>query len=89
MAASRLLVRYVGYDAVEFDLTDDEGRRLRTVVVHVGSGPSWYDAVRFPTVKGDATASTGDPKLDQEIREAAAAELVRLDAAVGEGRWSA
>jgi hypothetical protein len=86
---SRLLVRYVGFDGVEFDLTDDEGRRMRAVVVRVGSGPSWYDAVRFPTVASDTTASTGDAKLDQEIREAAAAELIRLDAASGEGRWSA
>jgi hypothetical protein len=86
---SRLLVRYVGFDGVEFDLTDDDGRRLRTVVVRVSSGPSWYDAVRFPTVGNDATASTGDAKLDQEIREAAAAELTRLDAAVGESGWSA
>jgi hypothetical protein len=82
---SRLLVRYVGFDAVEFDLTNDDGRRLRAVTVRVGSGPSWYDAVRFPTVGSDATASTGDAKLDQEIREMAAAELTRLDAAVGEG----
>lgn len=85
---SRLRLRYVGFDSVEFDLTDDEGRRLRAVVVRVGSGPSWYDAVRFPTVGNDATASTGDTQLDQEIREAAAAELTRLDAAGGESKWS-
>jgi hypothetical protein len=86
---SRLLVRYVGFDSVEFDLVDEGGGRLRAVVVRVGSGPSWYEAVRFPTVGSDATASTDDAKLDQEIREAAAAELIRLDAAGGESRWSA
>jgi len=83
-----LLVRYVGFEGVEFDLAGDDGRRLRAVVVRVGSGPSWYDAVHFPTVGNDATASTGDAKLDQEIREAAAAELIRLEAAVGARGWS-
>jgi hypothetical protein len=83
-----LLVRYVGFDSVEFDLADDEGRRLRGVVVRVESGPSWYEAVRFPTVKDDATSSTGDAKLDQEVREAAAAELIRLEAAVAARGWS-
>jgi hypothetical protein len=86
---SRLRVTCVAFDGVEFELADDKGRRLRAVVVRVGSGPSWYDAVRFPTVGNDATASTGDAKLDQEIREAAAAELIRLDTAVGEIRWPA
>jgi hypothetical protein len=79
---SRLRVRSVDFITVAFDLVSDEdGSLLRPVVVRVGSGPSWYDAVRFPTFGSDATASTGNARLDRAIRDRAAAELVRLEAA--------
>lgn len=69
----------VGFDRVELELDSPDGRRL--VVARVGSGRSWREAVRFPCLGTDGSETTGDEALDAEIRERAAEELVRLDAA--------
>jgi hypothetical protein len=37
----------------------------------------------FPSTASDATASTGDDALDEEVRWRAAEELVRLEAREG------
>ncbi len=75
-----LRLRSLGFDAVGFDLVE-AGYTIRPVVVRVASGSSWCDAVRFPSVGTDATQSTGDDELDAEIRERAAEECLRLEAA--------
>jgi hypothetical protein len=84
-----LRLTYVGYDGAEFDLLDKTGERLHVVRVNVGAGQSWRKAVRFPELDTAATASTGDDRLDQEIRERAAEELVRFDAATSALRAAA
>jgi hypothetical protein len=84
----RLRLRSVSFDRVEFELarmTDSGDLERRLVVVLVGAGTTWLDAVWFPATAiggSDATATTGDDALDRTIRERAAEELVRLEAAV-------
>jgi hypothetical protein len=82
LAAARdsLRLTHVSFDRVEFALVDAEGNLVRPVTVHVGSGTSWRQAVRFPIVATDATASTGNVLLDRTICERAAEELARLEA---------
>jgi hypothetical protein len=75
-----LRLTHVSFARVEFALLDKDGNRLRPVEVRVGSGTSWFRAVRFPIVATDATASTGNEVLDRTIRERAAEELARLEA---------
>ena len=70
----------VDLDGVEFDLFEN-GERLRAVRVDVGNGTTWRRAVRFPALRCADGESTGDDELDWEIRERAAEELVRLEAA--------
>ena len=92
MTALLLTLAYARFDRVEFMLDAEDGTVLRHVVVRVGSAPRWRDAVVFPTDDSDATATTGDPTLDAEIRRRAAEWLVLLEAAVRavrEGRWIA
>jgi hypothetical protein len=48
--------------------------------VVVGSGSSWADAVRFPSIGTDATSSLGNDELDALVRDRAGEELVRLGA---------
>jgi hypothetical protein len=83
LAASRgggsLRLTHVSFEGVEFVLVDKDGNR-RPVVVKVGSGTSWRQAVRFPTVGTDGTASTGNAALDRTICDRAAEELARLEA---------
>lgn len=81
MSVLRLRLRHVSFATVEFDLVQD-GRVLRPVVVRVGSGPDWYRAVNFPTIGSEGSTSTGDPALDEQVREEAGKELLRLAAAV-------
>jgi hypothetical protein len=76
----KLLLTRIDFGGVEFDLVEN-GQRVRPVRVSVESGPSWRKSVRFPEVHGASTASTGDKELDRAIRERAAEELVRLEAA--------
>jgi hypothetical protein len=86
-----LRLTHVDFTLVEFALVDDAGSVLRPVVVHVGSGTDWRHAVRFPTMHTAGTESTGDLALDTEVRERAAEELVRLEAALRVTRkgWAA
>lgn len=77
-----LRLTYIGFDGVGFDLLDESGERLRTVRAEVGSGASWRRAVIFPDgLRSAESLSTGNDRLDREIRERAADELVRLEAA--------
>jgi hypothetical protein len=77
-----LRLTHVDFDGVEYDLFDENGKRLRPVRVPVTSGASWRESIRFPAgVYGEAGLSTGDPELDEEIRARAAEEMVRLEAA--------
>jgi hypothetical protein len=78
-----LRVTHVALDRVEFLLVDEAGHVVRHVAVLVGSGASWRAAVVFPSTASDATASTGDDALDEEVRWRAAEELVRLEAREG------
>jgi hypothetical protein len=80
MAGASLRLTRVSFTSVEFTLLDRQGQPLRSVVVRVGSGPSWRSAVRFPTIGTDATESTGDEQLDRAILDRTAEELVRLEA---------
>lgn len=56
--------------------------RTRRVAVLVGSGRNWYEATRFPHVLNEEGASSGDDVIDRLIRQRAAEELIRLQAAV-------
>jgi hypothetical protein len=78
-----LRLTHLSFERVEFVLVDQDGNRVRPVVVKVGSGTSWRQAVHFPTVGTDGTASTGSAALDRTICERAAEELIRLEAARG------
>jgi len=75
-----LRLEQVSFSSVEFTLLDASGQEVRRVVVRVSSGPSWRNAVRFPTIGTDATEATGDERLDAAIRDRSAEELVRLGA---------
>lgn len=75
-----LRLTHVSFDRVEFALVDAGGNLLRPVLVKVGSGASWRQAVRFPVMDTTGTTSTGNAALDREICERAAEELVRLEA---------
>jgi hypothetical protein len=75
-----LRLRYLTFEVVEFALRDDDGERVVSVVV--GSGQTWAKAVIFPHSRSDSGETTGDADLDAAIRERAAEELVRLQAAV-------
>jgi len=79
LTVSRLQLRDLTFQRVEFELA--AGAHSRSVVVRVGSGSSWLNAVRFPTIGTDATETTGDDELDAAIRARAAEELVRLEVA--------
>lgn len=50
----------------------------------VGAGRNWFEATRFPNEATDEGATTGDEGLDRNVRERAAEELIRLDAAIRE-----
>ena len=77
-----LRLTYVGFDGVEFDLYEgDDFHPARHVRVNVGSGTSVRQAIRFPDMRSEASASTGDEDLDREIRDRAAEELARLEGA--------
>jgi hypothetical protein len=83
--APELRLTAVSFTTVEFELarTTESGELVRRpVVVRVGTGSSWVACARFPTMGSSASASTGDEALDRTIRERAAEELVRLEAAV-------
>jgi hypothetical protein len=76
-----LRLRYVDFQRVEFALVDEEGRVERPVVVMVGSGCDWCQAVQFPSSASEGGQTTGDPALDREVCERTAEELSRLEAA--------
>ncbi len=79
LTVSRLQLCDLSFKRVEFELAGSEYRR--PVVVRVGSGCSWRDAVRFPSILGEASETTGDDELDEAICDRAAEELIRLEAA--------
>ena len=56
--------------------------QTRKVAVLVGSGRNWYEATQFPHVLHEEGASSGDDNIDKLIRQRAAEELIRLQAAV-------
>lgn len=69
--------------SVTFDLAyDDHDGWERPVSVEVRTGASWFTAVRFPNLTSEAGESLGSDDLDAQVRERAAEELVRLEAAV-------
>ena len=80
-----LRLTHVSFDRVEFTLVPDDGSS-RLVVVRVGSGSTWLRSVSFPGISGEGGETTGDDALDAAIRERAAEELVRLEAAVRAAR---
>jgi hypothetical protein len=71
----------IGLSAEGVTLALQQKDGTRKVAVLVGSGRNWYEATRFPHNVSDEGASTGDDKLDREIRQRAAEELIRLAAA--------
>jgi hypothetical protein len=82
VALMALRLRFVSFERVEFVLVDEHDVELRPVVVRVVSATDWRQAVMFPSTDTAGSNSTGDPGLDQTIRERAVEELVRLDAAM-------
>jgi hypothetical protein len=90
VSALRLL--HVSPSVVRFELIDGRGRVLRPVVAWVGSGPTALAAIVFPSVRSEGCETLGDEQADRRVRERAAEELVRLEAAVEalrEGVWVA
>jgi hypothetical protein len=79
---STLRLTHLDFERVEFVLLNADGRELRPVVVRVGSGRTWRQAVHFPNLVSEGGASLGDPTLDDEARERAAELLVVLEASV-------
>jgi hypothetical protein len=79
---SRLVLRHLDFGRVEFTLRDGPGVEPRVVSVVVGSGRSWEQAVTFPNTVSEGGRATGDARLDRVIRDRAAEELVRLEAAM-------
>lgn len=57
------------------------GKESRRVSVLVGSGPTPRAAVRYPHDHSESGCTLGDDELDQQVRDRAAEELVRLHAA--------
>jgi hypothetical protein len=84
-ASYRLVLIGLSADCVSLAL--QLGGETRKVAVLVGSGRNWYEATRFPHNMTDEGASTGDDKLDREIRQRAAEELIRLAAAKEACEW--
>lgn len=75
--------------ALRVDLSDGS-RRVATV--RVGSGRTWFEAVRFPHLGTAEGESFGDPAIDEAVRDTAAGWLVLATAAgtfAGERRWAA
>jgi len=87
----RLRLLSLTFDRVEFLASDCGAGWERLVSVDVRDGTSWYTAVRFPHPQSDAGESLGSDDLDAQVRERAAEELVRLEAAtqIAQGRWAA
>jgi hypothetical protein len=77
VSAPRLLA--LDFDRVEWSLTRPDGSE-RVVVVLVGSGSTWFEAIRFPHDVSEGGCSTGNPLIDDEIRRRSSEELVRLTA---------
>lgn len=65
---------------VELD-AHQAGKDTRRISVHVGSGHTARAAVRFPHDWHENGRTLGSDQLDQQVRERAAEELVRLHAA--------
>ena len=86
----RLRLLAISFDAVGFEADFGDGYR-RDVHVKVGSGRTWSGAVWFPNLANADGETLGDEGLDQQVRERAAEELVRLEAAanLASGRWAA
>lgn len=75
----RLVLVGIDFESVHFTAYLSDGTR-RPVKVVVGSGSSYANAVRFPSVGSDATCSLGHDELDALVRDRASEELVRLGA---------
>jgi len=86
----RLRLVSVSFAAVEFVATFQDGSD-RQVLVDVKSGRDWLRSVLFPGYTNETSQSLGDDELDRQVRERAAEELTRLEAAVNiaSGRWAA
>jgi hypothetical protein len=87
----RLRLLTLAFDRVEFLAYEDDAGWERLVSVDVRTGTSWHTAVRFPHLRSDTGESLGSDDLDAQVRERAAEELVRLEAATqsAQGQWAA
>lgn len=86
----RLILLAVTFDRLRFAAVRPDGT-TRAVDVLVGSGSDWFQAVRFPNWGTSDGESFEDDELDRQVRQRAAEELVRLEAAtaVAKGRLRA
>jgi hypothetical protein len=78
----RLQLLALAFDRVEFLAYDEAGQWERLVSVEVRTGASWVSAVRFPNLACEAGETLGSDEFDEQVRERASEELVRLEAAV-------
>lgn len=80
LASLTLRLVAVSFSEVELEVAVDGD--WQPISVLVGAGSSWQTAVRYPHWQNDRGASLGDDRLDAAVRDRAAEELVRLEAAV-------
>jgi hypothetical protein len=87
----KLRLLSLSFHTVDFLAYDDTEGWERLVNVAVHTGQSWHSAVRFPHIRTDTGQSLGTDELDAQVRERAAEELIRLEAAINiaAGRWAA